>query len=596
MKASEANLLDFLRKPNQFAIPIFQRTYSWTSKQCAVLWDDILKASMSDDVPTHFIGSIVYIEGGLSQVTKRSPLLVIDGQQRLTTMTLIIEALARQLGDTEPVDGFSANKLRNRYLLDPDEHGEAAHKLLLTQTDKDTLMAIVTRSSLPHESSVNIRNNFKFFEDRINPLNGNLSGLCKGLKKLTVVDVALHRGQDNPQLIFESMNYKGLDLSQADLIRNYILMGLDYESQTRLYKDHWRPMEVAFGQEAYVKHFDDFMRRYLTMKTGNIPNIGKVYEVFKEYTLNPTVPKGGIEGLVKDVQKFATYYCAMALGKEKDSMLAIAFADLRELKANVTHPLLLELYDDYAEKNLLTAEEFEQAVRLIESYVLRRAVCNIPTNTMNKTFASFGKELKVLGKGVQEFKHANYLICMELNFQSKSSRQRFPNDKEFHLGLMKADLYHGGRCKYILERLEKHCSGKEKVQVNEEITIEHIMPQTLTDEWKDDLGNGWEQVHKEMLQTLGNLTLTGYNFQYSNSTFPVKRDGKDGKDGLRHSNFWLNEGLESLASWNEEKIKDRAEYLADRAIGIWKRSSLPRTLASEGGMGRTVVKPIRHQQ
>ena len=280
MKASEVNLLEFLRKSTQFIIPIYQRTYSWTEPQCRQLWDDILRAGGDEEIPAHFIGSVVYIVKGLYQVASQSPLQVIDGQQRLTTISLIIEALARQLGDSEPVEGFSARKLRNYYLLNPEETRKKRYKLLLTQNDEQTLLAIVDQKQLPQDYSLRIRDNFDFFLRRVKDLGEDVSPLCKGLDKLILVDISLSREHDNPQLIFESMNSTGLDLSQADLIRNYVLMGLVPDHQERLYVDYWRPMELAFGQEAYTKHFDAFMRHYLTFRTGEIPRISQVYEAY----------------------------------------------------------------------------------------------------------------------------------------------------------------------------------------------------------------------------------------------------------------------------------------------------------------------------
>ena len=283
MKATEAKLLAFLKKSPRFVIPIYQRTYSWTGKECRQLWDDILRTGRDDTISVHFIGSIVYIEEGLSQVSHQAPLLVIDGQQRLTTVTLLLLALANALGDNEPVDGFSARKLRNYYLLNPEEIGERHYKLLLSQTDKATLTALVAGEEPPREVSIRITQNFEIFEELIASHKGDLAAICNGLAKLVVVDIALNREQDNPQLIFESMNSTGRELSQADLIRNFILMGLEPMLQTRLYEKHWRPMEVAFGQEAYQTHFDGFMRHYLTVRTGDIPRLDEIYEAFKAY-------------------------------------------------------------------------------------------------------------------------------------------------------------------------------------------------------------------------------------------------------------------------------------------------------------------------
>jgi len=281
MKATEASLLQFLKKSPQFVIPIYQRTYSWRRDECQQLWSDIMRAGREENVSAHFVGSVVYVEKGLYQVSSQSPLLVIDGQQRLTTVTLLLEALCRHLGDSEPMEGFSAKKLRNYYLLNPLEDGEKSYKLLLTQTDKDTLTALVRQRGLPIEHSLRIEQNFDFFDMQVKALKDDLVPLCRGLSKLVIVDVSLNREQDNPQLIFESMNSTGRELSQADLIRNYVLMGLEPKLQTELYEQHWRPMELGFGQEGYGAYFDAFMRHYLTVKTGDIPNVRAVYEAFR---------------------------------------------------------------------------------------------------------------------------------------------------------------------------------------------------------------------------------------------------------------------------------------------------------------------------
>ena len=558
MKATEAKLLTFLRNSPQFIIPIYQRTYSWEEPECRQLWDDILRSGTDEAISAHFVGSIVYIEKGLYQVTNQSSLLVIDGQQRLTTITLLLEALARKLGDTEPVNGFSARKLRNRYLCDPDEDGESAHKLLLTQTDKETLLAIIGQKSMPVEQSLRLTDNFAFFEEQVKALGDNLEALCNGLDKLIVVDIALNRDQDNPQLIFESMNSTGRELSQADLIRNFILMGLEPHHQEQLYNDYWRRMETAFGQEAYSKHFDGFMRHYLTFKTGKIPQVRKIYEAFKTYSRSSQVDD--IDTIVADVQTFAGYYCAMALGKETNPALASAFADLRELNVDVAYPFLLELYDDYT-NGLLSPEELEKAVRLIESYVFRRAVCSIPTNSLNKTFSTFGQALK----------KDRYLESIQAQFRLQPSYRRFPGDEEFRRELVVRDLYNFPRRNYWLRRLENH-GRKERVHINE-YTIEHIMPQNdkLSQEWRDALGEDWKQVHEKWLHTLGNLTLTGYNSEYSDRPFKDKRDMEG---GFKDSPIKLNEGIGQTETWNESAIKERADRLAHQASIVWAAPSL----------------------
>ena len=560
MKATEAKFIDFLKKSPQFVIPIYQRTYSWTERECRQLWDDIVRTGSNDAVSAHFVGSIVYIEKGLYQVSSQSPLLVIDGQQRLTTVTLILEALARQLGDSEPVDGFSAKKLRSYYLLNPLEEGERGFKLLLTQTDKASLLALVQQKAQPTDQSLRVTENFAFFEEQVQNLGADLPALCHGLAKLVVVDIALSRDQDNPQLIFESMNSTGRELSQADLIRNFILMGLEQAHQTRLYEDHWRPIEVGFGQEGYGSHFDSFMRHYLTLKTGEIPNVRAVYEAFKSHARTPDIAAAGVDALVADIHAFAGYYCAMALGKEADKKLAEAFRDLRELTVDVAYPFLLELYDDFA-NGRLESTDFEAAVRLVEAYVFRRAVCAIPTNSLNKTFATCGRALQ----------KDRYLESVQAHLLTLPSYRRFPGDEEFKREFVVRDLYNFPRRSYWLRRLEND-GRKERVPVDE-YTIEHILPQNenLSAKWRDELGPEWQRVQETWLHTLGNLTLTGYNAEYSDRPFSEKREMKG---GFQESPLKLNEGLRSLDRWDEAAIKNRAGRLAAAAAGVWAMPSL----------------------
>jgi uncharacterized protein with ParB-like and HNH nuclease domain/predicted transport protein len=555
MKAIEAKLLGFLKNSPQFVIPIYQRTYSWTEKECQQLWDDIVRAGEDDSVPAHFVGSIVYVEKGLYSVSSQSPLLVIDGQQRLTTVTLLIEALARGLGEDEPLEGFSARKLRNYYLLNPLEEGELKYKLLLSQTDKTSLIALLGQHELPKDHSLRVQANFEFFVDRVAESGQDLEGLCKGLAKLVIVDISLDRDADNPQLIFESLNSTGRELSQADLIRNFILMGLEPELQTTLYDHYWRPIELDFGQEGYAGHFDSFMRHYLTVKTGEIPNVRAVYEAFKQHARTPKVADAGVEAMVADIRAFAGHYCAMALGREKDPQLNEAFHDLRELKVDVAFPFLLELYHDYAD-GLLTKPEFLQVVRWVESYVFRRAICAIPTNSMNKTFAGLGRSLK----------KDRYLESVQANLLLLPSYRRFPDDDEFRRDIQQRDLYNFRSRSYWLRRLENH-DRKERVPVDE-YTIEHILPQNenLSESWRADLGADWQRIQQTWLHTLGNLTLTGYNSELSDRPFVEKRDMKG---GFAESPLRLNNGLDKLDHWGEPEIRDRAASLAATAATVW---------------------------
>lgn len=559
MKATEANLLEFIKKSPRFIIPIYQRTYSWTERECRQLWDDILRAGVTPEIKAHFMGSVVYIQDGLYQVTTNSPLLVIDGQQRLTTITLLIIALAEALqklpeDQREPIDGFSPRKLRNYYLVNPEEEGERHYKLLLSQTDRETLTAFVYGSELPPEPSLRVTENVSLFRSWIGS-TPDLKTLCQGIAKLLVIDTSLTRGEDNPQLIFESMNSTGKELSQADLVRNFVLMGLEPALQTRLYKDYWRPIELEFGQQAYGEEFDAFMRHYLTFKTGDIPRQNEVYEAFKAHARSSDTAEMDTEALVKEIRAFAGYYCAMALGKEKRSRLKDAFQDLRELKVEVAYPFLLEVYDDCA-NGRITEDELLEIVRLIEAYVFRRAVCSIPTNSLNKTFATFGKVLK----------KSTYLESVKAHFLLLPSYRRFPKDEEFRRDFETRDLYKTRIRSYWLRRLENH-ERKERV-VLDEYTIEHIMPQNenLSGAWKADLGAEWQRVHQTWLHTPGNLTLTGYNSEYSDRPFLEKRDMLG---GFKESPLRMNAGLGALERWDEDQIRLRAQQLSGKAAQVW---------------------------
>ena len=508
-------------------------------------------------------------ESGLSQVTYQAPLLVIDGQQRLTTVSLLLAALAKAVAGDEPFDGFSQRKIKNYYLLNPEESGERHFKLLLSQTDKASLTAIASDGERPHQESIRVAANYELFQKWIAEGKVDLATLCKGLAKLVVVDIALTRDQDNAQLIFESMNSTGKELSQADLIRNFILMGLEPDLQTRLYEQFWRPMELDFGQEAYGTHFDGFMRHYLTVKTGEIPNINAVYDAFKEHArssrANAADDKSHIESLVREIRNYARHFCAMALGTETDADLKLAFHDLRELKVDVAYPFLLELYHDY-KADVLSKADLLASVRMIEAYVFRRAICAIPTNSMNKTFATFTKTLK----------KDRYFESVEAQFLGLPSYRRFPTDDEFHRDLQTRDLYNFRSRSYWLRRLENY-GRKERVPVDE-YTIEHILPQNpdLSPEWREALGADWQRIQQTWLHTLGNLTLTAYNSDYSDLPFVEKRDMPLHPDkALKQSPLKLNQGLGVLETWNEDTIKARAGKLADLALRVWSAPVLP---------------------
>lgn len=565
MKAQDLQFTQLLEGSKQFIIPIFQRTYSWERSHCEQLWLDILRVGRDPNLNSHFIGSAVYIpEVDTSAATSRW--LVIDGQQRITTMTLILLSLMRRLKAEDLDDPVSAAQVEDSYLRNRYGKGDLSYKMLLTKTDKDTLIALLEGKEPPETFSSRIVENFAFFTEQM--ALADVKTVYQGIQKLMIVDVRLQQGLDNPQMIFESMNSTGKALTQADLIRNFVLMGVAHDLQTRLYNDYWRPMEIIFGAENYNNLFDEFMRFFLVIHTGNHRiRRGDVYAEFKGYSR-----KHDVEPLLAALKEYAAYYCSIALGKEKDTQLASAFHDIRELRADVCYPFLMELYADHSHQRL-SKPEFIEVLLMVESYVFRRAVCDIPTNSLRQTFATFNKKLK----------KDRYIESVKAAFLGLPSYRRFPEDAEFEQKMKLRNLYHFNRRSYWLRRIENH-GRKERVMV-QDYTIEHIMPQNekLNAEWQADLGEGWKEIQTKYLHTLGNLTLTAYNSEFSDRSFSDKRDMDK---GFHQSPLVLNEGLGTCEIWNEHAIQKRANRLAAKATKIWTAPTLPKdvleTYRSEG--------------
>ncbi|RKV05165.1 DUF262 and DUF1524 domain-containing protein [Helicobacter pylori] len=558
MKADAIKLLDFIGKSQekQFVIPIYQRVYSWEKEQCKQLWDDIIKTGGNDQIEGHFIGSIVFVHDGI-YTTNHNELLIIDGQQRLTTITLLFIALRDHLNDEDEfLEKFSRQKIRNRYLINSNEKGDKKFKLILSEPDRDTLLSLIDKNKRkPSEPSVKIVENFKLFEEWISENTDKLETIFKGLDKLMIVWIALKKEKDDPQLIFESMNSKGIELTQTDLIRNYIIMETEVEKQEDFYNQYWRAMEENFKQsEKQSKRedlFNKFVRHYLTIKIGKTPNEKKVYEAFKDYQQKEGIE---IEDLLKDLQKYCGYFCQIAFKKEADKDLNKALSFLVDLEMDVIYPLLLELYSDYSD-GVLSNQDFTPIIALIESYICRRAVCGLGTNSLNKVFPFVTKKIN----------KDQYRESIKAHFLSlEKTTGKFPKDSEFRDSLITIDFYHFKKIKYFLERLEK-LDTEEPVDT-QKCNIEHIMPQTLTPEWQRDLGENFEAIHEKYLHTIGNLTLTGYNNKYSNKSFQEKRDMEK---GFKQSPLRLNQSLRGLEVFGEEQIKKRANDLADWALKIW---------------------------
>lgn len=554
MKAKEANLFQFMRKPAQFIIPIYQRQYSWKYRECEKFWSDVYRVG-KENYSGHFVGSVVYVESGLYSHSDVPQLVVIDGQQRLTTTALLVLALIDVVNrhENSVLEGTNAKKLKTYYLCNDAEEGELFYKLILTRADKLALKALVDGTPYDEDSPCRVIQNYRFFRDKLNsvPIE-DLQYIYSGLQKLNFVDIALDRDRDNPQLIFESLNSTGLDLSQADLIRNFVLMGLEPVEQERWYNKYWYPMEGLFGHGEHLSRFNQFMRDYLTLKTGNTPNINAVYDAFKRYLVHADEEA---EQVVADVYKHAQWYVCFAQGQEKNALLASAFNDLNSYKVDVSYPLLLACYRDYAE-GVLPITEFEYCVRLIESYVFRRAICDIPTNSLNKTFSGFSKKLD----------RENYVVSFEAELVKLAAYRRFPTDQEVTVRLQTKDMYNLRSKLYWLQRLENY-GRKESVQVAE-YTVEHVMPQSTpkSEGWKIALGENWKDTFETRLNVLGNLTLTGYNSELSNKVFEEKRDMEG---GFATSPLKMNRGLAMVDVWDQQAIDERTKSLTRDLLKVW---------------------------
>lgn len=565
MKAAETSMQKLMNSALQFVVPIYQRTYSWTLKQCNQLWKDILSITRSDDSKVHFIGSVVYIDLG-SPLGRPQQLLLIDGQQRITTLSLLLCALARHIEDNNQSDKLNPNKIKNYFLLNNDESGDDKYKLLLTEQDRDTFIRILRQTEgTANNPSLRIIENFKHFQKLIAECSEQVDVIFEGINRLMLVAVALDKSHDNPQLIFESMNSTGKDLSQADLIRNYVLMGLPTDEQTLLYTTYWRPMEQLFGQQGYSDYFDGFMRDYLTCheKNGRICKISEVYETFKSYHTDKALLAGE---LLKSIFAFSKYYTAIHMGKDDDSDLKSLWSQLRILDVTVSYPFFMNVYNDY-EAGLISKSEFIVIIKTTISYIVRRVICEVPTNSLNKTFATFYGRIK----------KENYLESVLAEYVSKDSYRAFPTDDEVRERLLTKDVYHLRIKNYILECLENH-AHKEKISIiGNRLTIEHIMPQNpdLNAAWRDMLGENWKEIQSKYLHTIGNLTLTRYNSELSDRPFSEKQII------FADSHLRLNNMLSGVSAWNEAEILERTRMLANQIISIWEYPSVSEQVVTD---------------
>lgn len=551
MDATKGNIYTILNGNKQFIIPVYQRYYSWEVSQCERLWNDIVDMQKKGK-EGHFVGSIVNI-AEQAMPTGVQKYMIIDGQQRITTMTLLLIALRDYALMHTDDKTINANRIGNMLLKNEYEEDDERYKLLLTETDREILIDLVEKKPIPVGVTSRLLTNYKYFADQIEKKELLPAEIYESIGKLQIVNITLDRTKDDAQAIFESLNSTGKELSESDLIRNYVLMGLEPQEQKYIYDHYWRPMELLFEYEKQDQIMDRFFRDYLTMKLGRIPKQDHVYEEFKRYHLNCEFST--IEELCQDLLTYSKYYTNMVFRRSTISRLKALYSDISELRMEVVYPFLLKVHNDQTE-GIITEDELAEILEMCISYVFRRSICKIPTNSLNKTFATMKNEIKM----------DDYVNSIKAFFILRDSYKVFPDDDSFVAAFETRDVYNMRQRNYLLSHLENY-KNKSPVII-ENCTIEHIMPQNsqLNDEWRQALGTNWKEVQRKYLHTIGNLTLTAYNSEMSDRPFMEKMDMEG---GFKESAFRLNAYVVKQTTWNESTIKERASLLAEKAKEIW---------------------------
>lgn len=554
MKGSETKLVSYMQgSDKRFIIPVYQRNYDWKTENCKQLYDDLVKV-VKRGRKSHFFGSIVSVhnDGEFNEY------LAIDGQQRLTTISLLLLAMYNLMknGILVPLKGNLAEKIYKTYLIDEWQDDDTRIKLKPVKNDRRAFGKLFDEES-EHIPDSNLTINYNYFYARILKEEVTLDELYDAITKLEIINITLNQ-DDNPQLIFESLNSTGVALSEGDKIRNFILMGLPAKQQNDFYEKYWNKIELCTDYDVSM-----FVRDYLSVKQQLIPSMSKVYFTFKAFVEENRTET---EPLLQELLSYAKWYEILLKGQTADKELNSCIYRLNRLETTVTRPFFLEVLRLQAADKISLAD-VKEIFLYTENYLFRRTICELPTNALNKIFLMLHREI-VRYDGTE----VNYLDKFKYALSSKSDRGRFPDDTEFVEAFGVRPIYEmNSKNKiYILERFENF-GTVETQDVYKKCddgvySIEHIMPQHLTPAWIKELGEDYEQIHETWQHRIANLTLTGYNAKYSNSTFVEKRDMKD---GFTDSHLYLNNWISQQEHWSLAELEARNQILMQRALNIW---------------------------
>lgn len=542
MKADNIPILEFIGASKRtFYIPVYQRNYDWKKQQCITLFNDIVALSTEERRESHFLGTIVYVEGD-SNATFRA-FTVIDGQQRLTTIMLLLKAIVDCSDDQNLKEDIVESFLTNRRCPE-----NLRVKLKPMKSDAQNFEKLIDGRIDEMEDS-QILNNYNLFTKLIQTTEITPNELYNGMQKLEIVYIELNKDRENPQLIFESLNSTGLDLTQADLIRNFLLMGQEYSKQEELYNKYWTMLENMLP-DAMIS---EFIRDFLTLKTGTIPNQNAVYEYFKRYYRG--LSNYDAEGFLEELTTYGQYYSWFKYCNGPSKQINEKLGQFQKLKSTTVYPFLLSVFEDCYMYNNIDETMVCQAMNILIAYIFRRLLCEMPTNALNKVFASMARDVEKLTSQSLDQK-----IIMVL--AAKKGKTIFPNDLVVKERVLNRDSYKFPHIKFLLERIEKNQS-KETVNFDN-LSIEHIMPQTLSAKWIVDLGKGAQDIHSKLAHNIGNLTLTGYNSEMSNYSYDEK------KEFYNNSNISITKKICQCEHWGENEIINRAGFMIDEICKIWE--------------------------